>query len=227
MVLAHVTISPPNFKSVLHSVKHASIPSAQPVFKADALTTATTKTSAPVAVNHQPRPAPPGSDRSSTTSTSSDATVTRPTVLHHRQPTRDSSKSLSASSTSSTSSDRLSRSASPVPWTNAAANNKMHQTSSRLLRMTDEDRPFTRVSECYRESHITFILSAGVKPTINRYITRARVKRCGEPQYHKVMCGCAIGGHQAATVLYVVIVTVRCVVSFHLITRHFTCNVIK
>jgi hypothetical protein len=28
-------------------------------------------------------------------------------------------------------------------------NCKMHQTSSRLLRMTDDDRPFTRVSVSY------------------------------------------------------------------------------
>jgi hypothetical protein len=41
-----------------------------------------------------------------------------------------------------------SRSASPVPSTVSSANgyNKMHQTSSRLLRMTEEERPFTRVS---------------------------------------------------------------------------------
>jgi hypothetical protein len=31
--------------------------------------------------------------------------------------------------------------------------NKMHQTSSRLLRMTSDDRPFTRVSTIEAELH--------------------------------------------------------------------------
>jgi hypothetical protein len=34
----------------------------------------------------------------------------------------------------------------PLPIRLPGAENKMHQTSSRLLRMTDDDRPFTRVS---------------------------------------------------------------------------------
>ncbi|KAI9812850.1 MAG: hypothetical protein M1832_006471 [Thelocarpon impressellum] len=37
-----------------------------------------------------------------------------------------------------------SRSSSPVPQSSPGSYNKMHQTSSRLLRMTEEERPFTR-----------------------------------------------------------------------------------
>jgi hypothetical protein len=41
--------------------------------------------------------------------------------------------------------------ASPLPFSDAAAStrsaNKMHQTSSRLLRMTEDERPFTKVCE--------------------------------------------------------------------------------
>jgi hypothetical protein len=38
----------------------------------------------------------------------------------------------------------------PVPFTKPVGNqNKMHQTSSRLLRMTDDERPFTRVRHNY------------------------------------------------------------------------------
>jgi hypothetical protein len=33
----------------------------------------------------------------------------------------------------------------PLPILLPRFDNKMHQTSSRLLRMTDDDRPFTRV----------------------------------------------------------------------------------
>jgi hypothetical protein len=36
----------------------------------------------------------------------------------------------------------------PEPTRLPGPDNKMHQTSSRLLRMTDDDRPFTRVSAC-------------------------------------------------------------------------------
>lgn len=37
----------------------------------------------------------------------------------------------------------------PLPTPLSAKNNKMHQTSSRLLRMTDDERPFTRVSRVH------------------------------------------------------------------------------
>lgn len=37
-------------------------------------------------------------------------------------------------------------------------NNKMHQTSSRLLRMTDDDRPFTKVSCAFADLHHPFAL---------------------------------------------------------------------
>jgi hypothetical protein len=33
----------------------------------------------------------------------------------------------------------------PLPHRSPVTNNTMHQTSSRLLRMTDDERPFTRV----------------------------------------------------------------------------------
>jgi hypothetical protein len=36
----------------------------------------------------------------------------------------------------------------PQPVRLSRLDNKMHQTSSRLLRMTDDDRPFTKVSRC-------------------------------------------------------------------------------
>ncbi|KAI9804500.1 MAG: hypothetical protein M1825_001399 [Sarcosagium campestre] len=47
---------------------------------------------------------------------------------------------------STTPSPATSRETSPVPWANQGqkSHNKMHQTSSRLLRMTDDERPFTR-----------------------------------------------------------------------------------
>lgn len=37
-------------------------------------------------------------------------------------------------------------SSQPPPLILPKLDNKMHQTSSRLLRMTDDDRPFTKVS---------------------------------------------------------------------------------
>lgn len=40
----------------------------------------------------------------------------------------------------------------PPPIRLTRQDNKMHQTSSRLLRMTDDDRPFTKVSSQLRES---------------------------------------------------------------------------
>lgn len=46
----------------------------------------------------------------------------------------------------------------PAPIRVAPSDKKMHQTSSRLLRMTDDDRPFTRV--CFLQSHVLAIPSS-------------------------------------------------------------------
>ena len=215
MVLAHVAISSPNFRSVLHSVKHASIPTApHPVGKPDALITTiesnptlssdsrpSRSQSRSQSPSQSPSPSPPPS--------SAPTPEARPKQAHHhhhhhhhrrRRSTRGgatasvggSIPALAANNnghsngsgvngistvTSASPSDRESRASSPVPWTTSGSNNtavtgasanrarsmsninstdnnnnnnnnnnKMHQTSSRLLRMTDEDRPFTRVS---------------------------------------------------------------------------------
>jgi hypothetical protein len=41
----------------------------------------------------------------------------------------------------------------PITFGSQGNHNKMHQTSSRLLRMTSDDRPFTRVSIMATELH--------------------------------------------------------------------------
>lgn len=50
----------------------------------------------------------------------------------------------------------------PAPIRLVGSDKKMHQTSSRLLRMTDDDRPFTRVCcplfLCFFKNHYTFVL---------------------------------------------------------------------
>ncbi len=152
MPLAHVTISSPNLRSVLQSVKHASIPGAQPVPKPDALTANPNLRS----IDSRPLLQASGSERSVSERSGAreSSTQARPKVTQSRRSTRSGTNDFhptsgGTSSSSSSSPDRDSRASSPVPWSNSNSNpnnNKMHQTSSRLLRMTDEDRPFTRVS---------------------------------------------------------------------------------
>ena len=50
----------------------------------------------------------------------------------------------------------------PLPILLPRIDNKMHQTSSRLLRMTDDDRPFTRVCSCYLPAARSLFVPGGV-----------------------------------------------------------------
>lgn len=124
MVFAHVSVPSSNLRSVLHSVKQTqpfpSIP------KSDAVNPSETR---------NPGPLPASQVTKKLTSTAN-----RPSSFHSAR------ESVSSSSSSSPSSSHPpSRTSSPPsPW--ASPGSKMHQTSSRLLRMTEEDRPYTRVS---------------------------------------------------------------------------------
>jgi hypothetical protein len=148
MVLAHVAISPSNLKSVIHAVKHSPIPASPPVLKTDVLN------SPPLSSSTSQTPAlSSAANRShaaeAATAAAAQATPSRPTSLHTRRSTRDSASLTTASSSTTlvpSASTRSSRTGSPVAWSPPAPHSKMHQTSSRLLRMTDEERPFTRVS---------------------------------------------------------------------------------
>jgi hypothetical protein len=47
----------------------------------------------------------------------------------------------------------------PLPYKSSTAA-KMHQTSSRLLRMTDDDRPFTKVRSCPTHNNLVCLACA-------------------------------------------------------------------
>ncbi|PHH84303.1 hypothetical protein CDD83_2176 [Cordyceps sp. RAO-2017] len=91
---------------------------------------------------HSPlSPSPPSSDSTATTEATAPPPTTTTTTPTTPTPTTTTTTSDQLSARSGPDTDPPAPVSARLP---AAADSKMHQTSSRLLRMTDDDRPFTR-----------------------------------------------------------------------------------
>ena len=133
MVFAHVALPSSNLRSVLSSVKLTPATAIQPTLKSDGVTSTDARSSryslvAPPSTQFPIDEKPPALPSTANTSSV------------------DSQRSKRESNAGAPSTDPSSNSSGVLPWPKPNPANKMHQTSSRLLRMTDEDRPFTRVS---------------------------------------------------------------------------------
>ncbi|KAI9833542.1 MAG: hypothetical protein M1826_007156 [Phylliscum demangeonii] len=142
MVLAHVAHPSSTLRSVLHSVQKASsiVTTAPPAVEPGAGAAAAAASAPdPRPVTYPPRSrARPAARRRSTTDSTRSSSSSAVTSAAE-------SAATTSPGPSSASSHPPSRTASPpASAAPSGAQQKMHQTSSRLLRMTDEDRPFTR-----------------------------------------------------------------------------------
>ena len=91
-----------------------------------------------IALPSPDRPSPRTRNSSSYSSASNDGSGSRPAAGSHSLPVLKDPPSQRYTETDPT---------RPPPVLVPRLDNKMHQTSSRLLRMTDDDRPFTKVSQ--------------------------------------------------------------------------------
>ena len=86
--------------------------------------------------------------RTSSSNTSASPVRSRTETLHSTSTQRQSL--LETNPPSQAYADTAADTPPPISFVPSGNYNKMHQTSSRLLRMTSDDRPFTRVSICRR-----------------------------------------------------------------------------
>ncbi|KAI9798775.1 MAG: hypothetical protein M1833_004605 [Piccolia ochrophora] len=138
MVFASGPLHTSHFKSAFHSVQNASSSHVASV------TDTASGTGGVEARTPQATPSPPRSKPASLFESAREIPRSQPSEPQDSE--KPNRRSILGHRRSNTPSPATSREPSPLPWAGQVpkSQNKMHQTSSRLLRMTDDERPFTR-----------------------------------------------------------------------------------